>query len=135
MNKEQTIKRKKEQNRKRANQKNMIDIESLTHELGDVKFDITELQVLSVDGVLVDINIEEGRLLFYTTGPSIKVKDNKEEDQSSINKCRVELRMPTSTLVDIVHTIAEDLLFFMLETKKKISNDSIKEEPPQMMFV
>ena len=109
-------------------------IKSLGQETYNVTYDIADLQVLSVDGVLADLNKEEGRLLFFYNLSSVETEDNGEGNQNMINKCLVELRMSKSTFMQIADAIARKLLSFVSEEKPITSNEFIKKDAPQTMF-
>ena len=76
----------------------------------DARYDLSQLQILTVDGVLPFLDSEESRLLFFHNIPSVAINNDKEE--KSLNKCLVEIRMTTPTLRMISSIINYELEYY-----------------------
>ena len=73
----------------------------------DAKYDLSQLRILTVDGVLPFLDSDESRLLFFHNIPSVAI--NNEEEQQSLNVCSIELRMSTETLQLIYDILSYEL--------------------------
>lgn len=102
-----------------VDQKECMDLfhsSKLLKNVFDAKYDLSQLQILTVDGVLPFLDFNEARLLFFHNIPSVAINNDKEE--KSINRCLVELRMTPSTLKMI-----SDIITFELECFEKNKHD------------
>jgi hypothetical protein len=98
------------------------DIESL-----DIKYDTRNVQILSIDGALVDIGDGgEGRILFYST-PLLK------DPSVSLVRCPVEVRLKKSVLLPFVEDLLNQTTAFLKE-ESNMSDETPKKRPPEVMF-
>ena len=65
-------------------------------------YDLNDIMVLAVDGCLVHVDQEQGRLIFFHSIPTLSLNNCKNEKK--LNKCTIELRM-TSTTLKIINEI------------------------------
>lgn len=101
-------------------------------ELIKMNYDLSDLQVMSVDGALVKITEYGGSLLFFHLLPAISTKPELDEDARVIGKCVVELRMDKNTLSKMIHDIARNISTF--ESKNQ-PQTPIRKDVPSSMFV
>ena len=101
-------------------------------EMYDVEYDMDDVQVLSVDGALVDINEEVGRLLFFHELPVVEIRRKNGAKQHFRKKCKVELRMTASQLREVAKLIAVQILCFESEKQQTVVRN--QETAPQAMF-
>ena len=79
----------------------------------DAKYDLSQLQILSADGLIPFIDstgCEGARLLFFQNIPSVAINTDKQE--KSLNRCLVEIRISISTLKMISEIINYELECF-----------------------
>lgn len=76
----------------------------------DAKYDLSQLQILTVDGVIPFIDSEESRLLFFHNIPSVAINDD--EEKKCLNICLAEIRMTTPTLRMINELLSYELQCF-----------------------
>ena len=79
----------------------------------DAKYDLSQLQILSADGLIPFIDstgCEGARLLFFQNIPSVAINTDKQE--KSLNRCLVEIRISISTLKMISEIINYELQCF-----------------------
>jgi hypothetical protein len=101
-------------------------------EMYDVEYDMDDVQVLSVDGALVDIGEEIGRLLFFHELPVVEIQRENVAKQHFRKKCKVELRMTASQLREVAKLIAIQILCFESEKQQTVVRN--QETAPQTMF-
>lgn len=101
-------------------------------EMYDVEYDMDDVQVLSVDGALVDIGEEIGRLLFFHEMPVVEIQRKNGAKQHFRKKCKVELRMTASQLRGIAKLIAAQVLCFESEKQQTVVRN--QETAPPAMF-
>ena len=100
-------------------------------ELSGVSYDISDLQVMTVDGALVRITEQSGSLLFFHFLPAIPTKD---EDKSILSKCVVELRMSKNVLKKIIYDLFENISAFESEKQENKSKTLTQKDVPTEMF-
>jgi hypothetical protein len=84
-----------------------------------VKFDLTKVQVFSIDSCIPVLNDEGGRILFVTNVSSISDDEEDEENNTKYSQCPVELRMTRSTMQRILSSLAKEVLTYDRYEKKK----------------
>ena len=96
----------------------------------DVEYDTRDVQIMSVDGALADIDNEQGRLLFFHEIPVIETENGAKRHYRK--KCKVELRMTSSQLKEVAKLIAVQILCFESEKQQTVvrSHDTAS----QLMF-
>jgi len=106
--------------KKNGNKKELqrsIKSSKILKDIYDAKYDLSQLRIVTVDGVLPFIDSEEARLLFFHNIPSLSI--NNDRDEENLNKCLVEIRMTTPTLQMISEILNYELQCF----KKNKDND------------
>jgi hypothetical protein len=98
----------------------------------EMNYDLSELQVISVDGALVKITEYGGSLLFFHFLPAISSKPELDDNASFVGKCVVELRMSKSTLSKMIHDITKNISMFESGNQPQTS---IQKDAPSSMFV
>lgn len=96
-----------------------------------IEYDTSGLEILNVDGVMVHVDDEEGRLMFFISVPSVGNAD-AELPKKILNRCLVELRMPKSIFMNITDSISEHAISFVERQEK--SGNIIKKDGSQPMF-
>jgi len=105
-----------------------------TKEFSEVNYDISDLQVMTVDGALVKITEQSGSLLFFHVLPAITTKRELDENNSLVGRCLVELRMSKDTLNKIMDDIANNILAFDSEKQENQPKTMSKKDTPPGMF-
>ena len=102
----------------------------------DAKYDISQLQIMTIDGVvpLLD-NPEECRLLLFDSIENVTINNDKEE--VNLNRCLVEVRMSKKTLEMLSNILNYELQCFEKEQRdnKKCELKNKNDESGQWMFV
>jgi hypothetical protein len=113
-NKGQFVKITEEMIKKRAGH----DTEVVEKKTCPIKFDLTKVQVFSIDSCIPFLNDEGGRVMFFTNVSSIC--DGEDEDNNTkYSQCPVELRMTPSTMQRIISSLAKEVLAYKrYETEK-----------------
>jgi hypothetical protein len=96
----------------------------------DIKYDTRDIQIISIDGALIDIQDGgEGHILFYHS-PLLK------DPSVSIVKCPFEIRLSRLALLDFVEDLSIKTTAFLLEEKSKMKEDcpKKKQRDSEMMF-
>lgn len=73
----------------------------------DAEYDLSQLQIVTVDGIFPFIDAEEARLLFFHNIPSVSI--HNDEKERNLNKCLVEIRITISTLKMIIEILNYEL--------------------------
>jgi hypothetical protein len=96
-----------------------------------IKFDITKVQVFSVDGCIPYIDSEEAKIVFYTSVSSI-CDDEDDGNNTKYSQCPVELRMTASVMQRILSSLAKEVLAYKrYETEKTELEESNKKHNQQ----
>jgi hypothetical protein len=96
-----------------------------------MKFDTTKIQVFSVDGCIPYLDMEEGKLLFFTNVSSIIDSEN-DDNKTKYSQCPVELRMKASVMQRILSSLAKEVLAYKrYETEKTELEESNKTHNQQ----
>jgi|GEM_PF-2976525 hypothetical protein len=94
----------------------------------NIKYDTRNVQILSIDGALVDISEGgEAQILFYSA-PLLK------EPNVSLVQCPVEVRLKKSVLLPFVQDLLDQTTSFLKEESTKMGEDVPKKRPPEVMF-
>jgi hypothetical protein len=101
--------------------KGLFHSSKILKDVYDAKYDLSQLQILTVDGILPFLDSDEARLLFFHNIPSVAINSDKEE--KSLNRCLVEIRMTIPTLKMIY-----DIITFELGCFQKNQHDDRKCE-------
>ena len=112
---------KKNNNTDKKRSKGLFHSSKVIKDVYDAKYDVSQLQILTADGLLPFIDHEESRLLFFHNIPSVAINNDKEE--KSLNKCLVEIRMTTPTL-----RMISSIINYELECYEKNQHDDRKCE-------
>ena len=102
------------------------------HKLYDAEYDLSNMQIISVDGALPYVDEQEARLLFFHNIPNIE--NNKPENGKLLNRGLVEVRMSNFTLKRILGTIIAEIQYFENSNK---NNPQLKlqiKDHDQVMF-
>ena len=91
----------------------------------DVEFDVDDVIVQPVDGIMIKKEEEEVRLLFFYFKPGMPDAEN----YLTRYKAVAEFRIPNSTFIKIAEDIEETALCFK-EQQKKIDDYLIEEKIP-----
>ena len=102
------------------------------HDANDAKYDMSHLQIISVDGCLSYVNNEEVRLLFFNNVPS--VDNHGKDEETMINRGQTELRMSLSTAKRIISAVAEEILEVEHENKAYYDDKLKTKNNEQYMF-
>jgi len=93
----------------------------------DIQYDVRNIKIISIDGALIDVSDGEGKILFYST-PLLK------EHGVSLIQCPFEVRMKRSVLLALTEDLLNQTTAFLKEEKSKMSEESRKKRPPEVMF-
>lgn len=123
INKGQFVKITEEMIKKREGR----DTEVVEKKTCPIKFDLTKVQVFSIDSCIPFLDKNEGRIMFFTNVSSIS--DGEDEDNNTkYSQCPVELRMTPSTMQRIISSLAKEMLNYERYEKKKTEiQESIKK--------
>ena len=96
-----------------------------------IKFDLTKVQVFSIDSCIPFLDDQEARVMFFTNVSSIS--DGEDEDNNTkYSQCPVELRMTPSTMQRIISSLAKEMLNYERYEKKKTAiEDGLKKNGQQ----
>ena len=84
-----------------------------------IKFDLTKVQVFSIDSCIPFLDNEGGRILFVTNVSSISEGEEDEDNNTKYSQCPVELRMTPSTMHRIISSLVKEMLNYERYEKKK----------------
>ena len=119
---------------KKKEAKGLFQSSSILKSIYDAKYDLSQLKILTVDGVIPFLDSDGSRLLFFHSIPSIAI--NNDEEEKCLNKCLVEIRMSTPTLKMISDILNYELQCFENEQRdnKKCELKDKNDETGQWMF-
>ena len=117
MNKRKKTKKKDEHNK-------VIDPQVDIYE--NAEYDLSDLEILAVDGCLVHYSKESGSMLWFVNRPS--VESEKEDDGKMHNKVLVEMRMRPSSLKFIAGLIVEKIQSYESKDKTEEFINKIREK-------
>ena len=105
-----------------------------TKEFHKVSYDLSDLQIMIIDGALVKITENSGSLLFFHFLPAISSDENSKFADNLVGKCVVELRMSKDTLNKIVHDIARNIASYEPEKTEIQTTKTSQKDAPATMF-
>lgn len=99
-----------------------------------VCYDLSDLQVMVIDGAMVKITENSGSLLFFHLLPAISTEENPKGNEDIVGKCVVELRMSFDTLNEIAYNIARNIASHEPEKTEVQKTKTSQKGAPATMF-
>ena len=104
-------------------------VEIFEEESCDVKYDTSELKIFSIDGALVHLDTQEGRLLCFVCYPDVESNGSEKGKPDIYNKCLCEIRCTAATLRYIANSLVEEIEDIdKFERKKEPLIEALKKE-------